>query len=1111
MKAVLAAALSLALAAPAHAAAPAPLEPADAADSSLHLPGPGAPSARAPRAAQLLNGSFEQVSPDGQPTAWLRRGEPTLRVEPGGNRHPRVNARNGYFQRLASPPFGQHWCFSARLRGELGAENFILQAFDTAADGETTFLDLRVRGGPAGEWARAFHTFAPLEGTLEVGLYGLGLENWVDVDDAVLFGEDVANGSFEDDEDPADFPIWELGGGAAINGVGDRDVRLPQGAIASRVVAAADAGQQYLLRLAMLGDSVPAALSVREEWLDARGNVLSTTDPALFALAAGETTYTLAHRPAAGTRASRVVLSGEGPGAARADDIVLASVQVFPRAFTLGEDVETTGVRFLAAAPRKLQAAYFFLFRDDGSLVRSWEAPVLGGDTARVTWQPATPGAYVLRTQLMIDGQPLFAVESLDVLPASVPASAQPPATTGIPRLAWLWFLPNETDPAFYESTFALAKADGFTGAVVFGGEGRWPALAAAAAAQGIDFIPADRGLDALIKRVPGLRPFSRAEYADAFDAALGAVAASGDLIGHYAVDEPEDRRSQDNTGRAVDAAAANPAWRAPLATMSPTGLANIAVAWDRAGTPVHWVDPYPFNVASMDVQPALLAFADFLDAQRIEADSRGRELWLVQQGFSSPDFYRTVDPAATRAMTCIAIACGVDGFATFLWRALNQLDGVRGRFLEDTDLVAAQRATNALLAAMESDPAARPGDAIQRVPITDGPPTLVATRSLLPSGEVLLFAAATFLEGTGAATLSYVDGAAQPASVPFTVDAADGFARVLLPAGSTGLALATAPVQLPADERLDLPMLAEFTAPGLFLWDLERSPDASLLVATGSGAVAFIDPAIGVVGAVPGGESWHASFDDDGSVLLASRAFGLLRVDPLDLAAGAQPLFARESGTAFAAIPDGAGGAWLSHYYLGLRRVAPGGGGAWESLAHGFNPWLLVDLFGPFGGGAILALDTQGGLLRVKDTGAGGLSATTELLFDRGWRGDLSPSRDVLAIARQRRGVSLHRLDAEGRLLETAFQATALHHVADVAWLEDGLLVAIDADGDASLLRLAPGLAIAETPLRRVPTNGAALQACAAWPGHIALGLADGRVLLLDASSLWGSAWDLN
>lgn len=1102
------AAALLILAASAGAAAPdAPLRADDAAGPPLRhgVVHPIAPS----RAAipQFANPAFEDIGPDGHPAGWARTGSPEIREEPDGNRFARVNLPNRYSQSFASPGVGRHIGLSVRARGELGAENLMLQVFQLEPDGRRTFQDLRQRGLPPGQWTRLYHSFALLPGTMTADIYGLGLENWVDLDDAAWFDEGL--GAFED---PTGFPGWEGDGGAqAVGG----ELLLPAGASASRIAASADAAQEYFVRIAARAESGAPVLAARTEWLSSDGAVLGASEDSWPVAGTGTEQFAAFHAPAPGTHAGRVVLSAEGGGVV-VESATRGFVQAFPRVFERGASSINPELVLRAAAPGALLGAEVDIVDGDGAVVATLVLDG-NGDARSAAWDggDAAPGAHAARFVVVLPtGVVEYEVpfELRDAPPATPPAPFD--AAGVFPRWAWAWILPNETTPAQIDPVFAAAAADGYNGIVVFGGEGRWDLFAASAEAHGLAFIPADRRLDAQIRRRRDLRPFSRLEYEAVFDAALSGVLGSPAYAGHYAMDEPEDVLSQRNTGAAMRIAGWNPDWRVPLATMSMPGTALGPEAWDRVATPIHWVDPYPFNAGQVDSDAALRGFSSYLRAQRAQASSRGRELWLVQQGFSSPDFYRTVDPAALRAMTGVALAAGVRGFATFLWRALNQLDGVRGRFLEETALLPVAQEMNARLDA--AGPALLSLHSFSSFGGTATGPVIVG-QARDPQNRVVLFVVSTNLRSRTAVSVpilsaspmafDLVEGAPLPINgALLDLDLAPGDWRVVrFDAGSPFAVLATAQPRRPAGAPMAVAREHQFapTPRGLRL-----SPDGGTLAVFAGGAAHLVGVGDGAVRSVPAREAWSGAFGPDGLLWIAERAFGVAVLDWQDPASVPARPFARESGGAYAVLPDG-DGAWTSGYFLGVRRLA-GDGASLSPVAHGSNPWLAVDLFGPFDGGAVLYLDTQGGLVRALPDGDGGLSQATEALFDRGWRGDLDASGSRLAVARQRRGFSLHDLAADGRVLDSRFHPLPIEHAVDIAWIDDATLLAGDAYGDLAMIRLEGDGAIATHLVDRFAGESTALQAVAAWPGGAALAYASGRVLYIELPSPDAEAWRL-
>ncbi|MBX3730547.1 MAG: hypothetical protein KF858_15320 [Candidatus Sumerlaeia bacterium] len=1066
------------------------------------------PSAVDKNTPELANPGFEALDGNGRPVDWFLVGEPQI-LQEAGNRFLRVN-RNNFPRQFAVPSFtGRHRTISVRARGELGFERLTLRHVTFSPSGDR---DPFGRAAVVGtDWMRLFAS-VPIEYDVTSNwfeFFGIDAHTWMDIDDVAIFDEGLRHGNFEGTWDAAHPATWRLASGAAIvadatlEPGGAAALELPPGASAHQLATAFLDGQEYFVAGKARAVASPGTLTLRELWRDARDEPLDAASESL-SVSIAPTEFLGRSGNASGAVLSRVTFENTGSASLMLDQLGRGFTRVLPDSWTPGPDSTEPLVEFAAAWPGYLVGASVAILPEVGPAIAIVPLTLANG-TARGTWDGSGASAGLHTARFLLEGPGGWMLEIDRPLDIAAPAASLPPppplAQSGIARGAWLWLYNDGDTVDELRPLFAQAQADGFTFAVVFGRASQWAAVRAACDELALPFMLGDAALQALIARRNRFTPFSVREFLDTVEATVGPHFDSPNCMGFYLVDEPELDNEVTTTATALRLAAAQPDWKPAYLTIS---VVPGYIERFQATLPgVYWTDPYPLRASNFgDGAAAMRVLADHIAETVPVARTQGREYWLVAQAFADLAEFRTGGPAYPRATVGILLALGGKGFLPFIYRQINSFEGIRTFNLEPTNDTDAWIAQNQRVAQAESQLAALD----QHAEFTTATGPILVTTAQAPLGGPVLFVVnlepqrrtdvtLSFSQPTTLTELTNSESTAVPTgSVVLTLDPGDW--RVWSLDGAQ-LTAATGVARARTERFLDLPLLGERIIDAIPVLDLTFSPDGTRLAAVTRDRVALLGPTASPLGESTLRRGWRARFADDGRLLVSDTDQGI-RTLHADSTLAPMPGFLRRTGTSTAIAAAGDGIAWNAMAYIGVRRLALDSAGAFTGADFTFVADWVTDIVGPFADGSALFFDALGNLTRVQPDGAAGVVASSLGNLGRGVRSSLSPDGTRLLVARHRRGIALLELDANGQILDIRLHDTDALFVEDVAWIGDSLFAVADTAGDVIFHTTGPGLDILELARWRDAVPGATISALAATPDALAVGTADGRVILL-------------
>lgn len=1052
------------------------------------------------RAGDFANPGFQSIAA-GEPVGWNKRIAPIL-LEEEGNRYVRVNASSFYEQRFTQPAADQHVTFSYLARGETGFERAGLQSVQW--DG-TNGQAYTTRASVGTKFTRVFAPIPILPGytELELRVRGASDREWIDADDALLLDEGLENGGFE-----VDTEHWVLEGDAALTTdslVGSQALKLGVGGRAAQFAAAMFDGQEYFLAGIVRAQDEATTLSTREEWLAADGSPQGSPSSYTVAVAtsAGRFLVSLGNRE--NVAASTVAFENAGPGNLLIDDLSRGSTTVFPPAYFPHVDSANPMLKLIAVWPRQIDSGTVEIRNGSDALVDS--VPLLldrGVGTAEWSGDGQAAGEYTARFKLANASGTNVIIDRPFTLHDDLAVADNDAFTTDVVgRGVWLWMLNEQNLTADRASDIiAAAQADGFNLGVIWAWEDQWPAIVEACARREFPFLPANLDVNNALKELPRATGFNRADYIDLVNQKLGVALESPWAFGYYQIDEPFTDLDTQRAAAAHDIAGAIPAWKRPF--MIIWHAAASADKWDTIKPIIHMTDIYPWSVDMYNMDQGLATYSAHVNEQVALARERNREYWAWPQVFSTPEYWRSPTPEATRALIGITMAHGGTGYVLFAYYQIGGVEGLRTRELNPLPEADIWREENARIEAATDELLSLSN----HTEILTGNSNVLATVADHPDGGSVLFLVSMVTRGDLAATLHFTDSQTELTEITgrdnlivdgreanFILHPGDWFAW-RMPTGSVDGFLSS--ISTPA-MTFDPTKVFDNTYANSPVYDIAINPVGNRIAIAAGWTTLLVDE-LGQFVSQPGLQNTQrVEFQDNNLLLMADGARGL-GVYNLTFSSFV-PGFERYTGAGYDIVPAGQNTYWMTMSEWGLRRLTR------DSSSGEFTSGPIIStgdqaqsIIGSFTDERLTFLNVDQGIYNATSDG----TVTQDIAGQRFWRSDLSPSGNHLAVARNRRGFSIYTLDADGAVLDSRDEHFGFDHAEDVAWLNDHLLAVADSDGDIGFFFVEDNLDIT---LRHMwlldPMRPSMIAAIEAHGTDLAIGYRNGRVVVLDLSML--------
>lgn len=636
----------------------------------------------------VLNGGFEEdVNRDQIPDAWRRLSLSSIYHQDLAP--PQTRSGTGAAE-VCSYALSQSFAFvpdryfavKSYARGDEGNEEALV-GLRFASESGSSKLSVARRVVHASEY-RALITCerAPhdCEGAqIEIGSLGAG---WVWHDDVALFSEEVANPSFDSDDDADGTPDqWLLYGDPLVAdaGIGDSTaVRLSSEAFVTQE-AAVCTDYDYLWTFRLRGDTGGESAVLTVEWFGSEGESMRIdsatrtvgTDWGLYSIQARAPRSDRSLRPAVLLRVTALSSSASEYvwlEHVYLDKFLLVSERVFPN----GDGVyDQADIRLRLNEDTYVEMALKDSAGGTAAIVEpgSWYAagpheltgqPPPGISAAtyefEVTLEDGTGAVRTLTRPLVIDRETVFEGSpplGQDRFVAGVYAGGTPFGTT------------------VGELTHALASEAALLGAntVLMGTlTGERESLLELAESVGIDvvlFMQIAYGRVVLMASERGLDP---TEFEELITPYVERIRDYPSLLAYYTKDEPTIELSprvfiMNSVFGKVDSV------RPSLNTLDQVTLG--AQKLDLIRPPVYIYDDYPLrpNTALGD----LGGFAVRIEQAGLLAEERGIPLWLTLQGFQLGIIGRYPTSAENRCMAYLSLANGADGIAYYYFGANRQ------------------------------------------------------------------------------------------------------------------------------------------------------------------------------------------------------------------------------------------------------------------------------------------------------------------------------------------------------------------------------------------------------------------------------------------------------
>jgi hypothetical protein len=1083
-----------------------------------------------PLTTGFLNPSMEGSLDGAALPNWTREGTPAVR----GDRPAADGAQFGWvggtshrFRQLLAldQPAWETVCIGAQVLSEQGGE---LPAALLSMDGPNgAFVFERVTGSGLrpGVWSPFFAAVTRQPALDRLAFFTTSRQDiaWLGWDDLRVLREGTADGDFEaDGEGPVEWGSWGLAGSAGIETAealaGGRSVALPPGGAAVRRVAHAPGGPGYFIAARATG-----ALRVREERFSPGGSMVAvevTASPD----ADGRVVADLP--PTAGAHAARLVIEAAGAETVLLDDVARGWAGAWPPVIEPAAGSLRETVRLTAVWPGWLESARIEVLDAGGAVVTHFENEALERDrtSAWVEWRPAgvAAGVYTARFTLQGQGDARVAVErSFEVVAGDpYPAVPEPLTFDRFEAVPWIWLFYNFEDERprgdlGYRAVFEKARAMGFTRLWVSHLEEQAPMLRTQLEAVGLPYIVASPPLLDTVFQQSALQPWTPQTFLDRMTL-VEAFRGSPLYSGLYIVDEPAEGIWQRGLHLAV---------RFERLPGIPPGYSFHNGARDPItgrDFPVIASFVYPYRRQPERVEDRLRAALAVWERNHAHAVAVGREHWTGVQGFSSTGANASVPTAAeVSAQLGLSLAAGARGYFVFTFTSVGRGLGMLDHAFEPVPMAAAFAAFNARATAVSPFLFAASRDRV--APPQEGP--VVARAMAGHDGFVYTFLVnldvtqrrESVMEFDEATALADVEGLeVWDEDMRHRVALEPGGWRLLRSAGwpvrVTTAAAGAAPVV-----RAGMVLEDVITAPAA-VTSLAISPDGAVVAAVAGGRHRAwqLEPAGGrgtelLAGTLPAAGG-VVRFAGDGRLVGSGRGFGAaVYTRGGDGRMTLTTRLQRQTGGAADALPLG-DGLLLARHYFGLAMADPGAsfdadytiGARVPSPENEFTR-----LWGPFDGGAVLALEAVRGLYRATVEG-GTITLERQTGRNAHHGGALSARRDRLALARGDRGVAVLALDEAGRVTAAEdLLDPELVEAFDVAWTAgDSLLAVADLRRGVVLYRQSATGGWVRAGQWGLDSETLRIESLAGGDdGRLLAGLSDGRILLLRAG-LVGTGW---
>ncbi len=645
--------------------------------------------------AALVNGNFEQdADHDNVADSWSRINAPLFdwsgTKAASGSGAVEVNLRNSVLQRSGIAP-GMQYTMAASLHSDVafGYASFLLQWEDqhgiVGAD-QSPWL------GISDEYQRRyFSASAPLDATqVAVAPRSPMDQFWAWVDDVALYGEDFANGDFEQNTkgSPAN---WSLNGAAVYDRSGSHShsgkaaIALGVADEAVQRIAAVDPAKQYAARFWVRSDA-PSSGTLDLHWMDEFGDGVSHQQ---FLFNASPQWQMLAFffSPPTNAQLLRFALKGNTIETVWIDDASISWITASPRRFSPNADdlQDKTTIYFYLPQAMEVSARITEpggkerllldnLFMLPGVQAVQWDGRWDDGTIAA----DGTVEARVAIGDLVLHANIIVAAARTYRIQPTLSSQEFPIGIWGLG--AWNESLPNK------DELLDQLKAAGFNCAIPMSlpVENRAELMAAASERQFGIYLWLQE-IDQAIRRHRAYAAIDEWSIRKMADAIAQQFANSPALRGYYLTDEPGIRHAQ-AMGIAERIFARVDPLHPGMGALADTPDLQKIDAFTQ--TPVMLFDSYPFFEHTSANAAAMRQFVQTHRAAREAADAAGKKFWAFIQSFSLTDQWRRPMAEEIRAQFHALLALDARGIFYFMQNSGDELAGLYDKQQKSTPLM---------------------------------------------------------------------------------------------------------------------------------------------------------------------------------------------------------------------------------------------------------------------------------------------------------------------------------------------------------------------------------------------------------------------------------------